>query len=213
MDRFTDWKQYVKSETDKAKDDGRLEKTFDPENPVPAIDQERFSIRRKTLQQKLSESKFSPAGAKGKTSGASIKEEEAGTQSGSSHGSPLSSPFVSVHDVWKAAERTTKTRKTAQKDDSGVQRKKLPGIERVERPKNIAKGTRKTKQSQSREEILERLVNPTITLEEAAKIMGVCKATVRRYTAKGILPHYRTPGNQRRFKLNDIIEFMEQQRR
>ena len=53
----------------------------------------------------------------------------------------------------------------------------------------------------------------TAELHEAAKIMGVCKATVRRYTAKGVLPHYRTPGNQRRFKLNDIIAFIENQRK
>lgn len=210
---MTDWKQYVQSETDKAKKDGRLEKEFDPQNPVPAIDRERFSIRRKKQEEQETDGQSGAAGAKNRAGGASRPAGDTGAQQGSSQGSPLSSPFVSVHDVWKAAERTTKSRKTAQKDDTGVQKQKLPGIERVQRPKNTSGGTRKTKQSQSREEILERLVNPTITLEEAAKIMGVCKATVRRYTARGILPHYRTPGNQRRFKLNDIIEFMEEQRR
>jgi excisionase family DNA binding protein len=93
---------------------------------------------------------------------------------------------------------------------------RLPGIERVaglEKPGAAVSSAKGRNHEQSREEIIERLVNPTITLEEAAKIMGVCKATVRRYTVKGILPHYRTAGNQRRFKLNDIINFLENQRK
>lgn len=69
------------------------------------------------------------------------------------------------------------------------------------------------KREETREEVLERLVNPTLSLDEVAKIVGVCKATIRRYTAKGVLPHYRTPGNQRRFKLNDVLQFLEEQRR
>ncbi|MBC7286841.1 MAG: helix-turn-helix domain-containing protein, partial [Armatimonadetes bacterium] len=37
----------------------------------------------------------------------------------------------------------------------------------------------------------------------------VCPTTVLRYTNRGILKCFRTPGNQRRFKLSDILEFME----
>ncbi len=95
-----------------------------------------------------------------------------------------------------------------------VQQKRLPGIEKVTRVEDVEAAKRQRQAAaKTREEILERLVNPTLSLEEAAKVMGVCKATVRRYTAKGILPHYRTPGNQRRFKLNDILNFLESQRK
>jgi len=37
----------------------------------------------------------------------------------------------------------------------------------------------------------------------------VCPTTVRRYTNRGVLKHYRTPGNQRRFKLSEVLVFME----
>lgn len=132
--------------------------------------------------------------------------------------SPLPAPFVSVHDVWKAAEKTTRGKGAAKRRDDKlgsprIQQTRLPGIDFVPPTQTPTIGTPKKISAQSREEILERLVNPTVSLEEAAKIMGVCKATIRRYTAKGLLPHYRTPGNQRRFKLNEIIQFLENQRR
>ncbi|MGQ9523842.1 MAG: helix-turn-helix domain-containing protein [Armatimonadota bacterium] len=62
---------------------------------------------------------------------------------------------------------------------------------------------------ESREELIRRLLDPELSLEEAARLLGVCPTTVRRYTNKGYLPHYRTAGNQRRFRLSDILEFME----
>jgi len=62
---------------------------------------------------------------------------------------------------------------------------------------------------ESREELIRRLLDPELSLEEAARVLGVCPTTVRRYTNKGYLPHYRTAGNQRRFRLSDILEFME----
>lgn len=62
---------------------------------------------------------------------------------------------------------------------------------------------------ESREELIRRLLDPELSLEEAARVLGVCPTTVRRYTNKGHLPHYRTAGNQRRFRLSDILEFME----
>lgn len=61
---------------------------------------------------------------------------------------------------------------------------------------------------ESREELLQRLLDPLISLEEAARIMNVCPTTVRRYTNRGILKHYRTAGNQRRFRLSDVLTFM-----
>jgi excisionase family DNA binding protein len=66
---------------------------------------------------------------------------------------------------------------------------------------------------ESREELLERLLDPELTLTETAKILEVCPATVRRYADKGALPHHRTPGNQRRFKLRDVLGFLERKDR
>ena len=51
--------------------------------------------------------------------------------------------------------------------------------------------------------------NPTLSLEQTAVILGVCPTTVRRYTNKGLLRHFRTKGNQRRFRLSDLVEFMD----
>lgn len=62
---------------------------------------------------------------------------------------------------------------------------------------------------ESRQELIERLLNPSLTLEDTARLLGVCPTTVRRYTERGLLNHYRTPGNQRRFRLSDVIAFLE----
>ena len=64
---------------------------------------------------------------------------------------------------------------------------------------------------ETRKTLIERLLNPTLTLEETARVLGVCPATVRRYTNRGILPHFRTIGQQRRFRLSDVLAFLEQQ--
>ena len=62
---------------------------------------------------------------------------------------------------------------------------------------------------ESREELIRRLLDPPLTLEETARLLGVCPTTVRRYTNRGLLRHERTPGNQRRFRLSAILEFLE----
>lgn len=64
---------------------------------------------------------------------------------------------------------------------------------------------------ETREMLVRRLLDPTLTLEETAVLLGVCPTTVRRYTNRGVLACYRTPGNQRRFHLTDILDFMERQ--
>lgn len=61
----------------------------------------------------------------------------------------------------------------------------------------------------SREELVQRLVDPTLTLEETALLLGVCPTTVRRYTNRGHLKHFRTRGNQRRFRFSDVLEFLD----
>jgi len=63
---------------------------------------------------------------------------------------------------------------------------------------------------ESREELIARLTDPVLTLEEVARLLGVCPATVRRYTDRGWLKHFRTEGNQRRFRLSDIVAFLEE---
>lgn len=62
---------------------------------------------------------------------------------------------------------------------------------------------------ESRASLIEQLLDPSVTLEDAARILNVCPTTVRRYTNRGVLTHYRTAGNQRRFKLSDVLAFME----
>lgn len=64
---------------------------------------------------------------------------------------------------------------------------------------------------ESREELIARLTDPVLTLEETARLLGVCPATVRRYTDRGWLRCFRTEGNQRRFRLSDIVAFLEEQ--
>lgn len=64
---------------------------------------------------------------------------------------------------------------------------------------------------ESREELIARLTDPVLTLEEVARLLGVCPATVRRYTDRGWLQHFRTEGNQRRFRLSDVVAFLEEQ--
>ncbi len=64
---------------------------------------------------------------------------------------------------------------------------------------------------ESREELIARLTDPVLTLEEVARLLGVCPATIRRYTDRGWLRHFRTEGNQRRFRLSDVVAFLEEQ--
>jgi excisionase family DNA binding protein len=62
---------------------------------------------------------------------------------------------------------------------------------------------------ETRQELIKRLLDPELTLEETSRLLGVCPATVRRYTNRGWLSHHRTTGGQRRFRLSDIVRFVE----
>ena len=66
---------------------------------------------------------------------------------------------------------------------------------------------------ETREELVRRLLDPTLTLAEVAVLLDVCTTTVRRYTDRGVLRCFRTPGNQRRFHLSDVLDLMERQAR
>lgn len=61
---------------------------------------------------------------------------------------------------------------------------------------------------ESREDLIRRLLDPELTLEETSRLLGVCPATVRRYTNRGWLIHHRTKGGQRRFRLSGVVKFV-----
>ena len=63
---------------------------------------------------------------------------------------------------------------------------------------------------ESREQLLERLRNPELSLHEASILLRVSRATVRRYADANRLACKRTPGGQRRFYLRDIENFYRQ---
>jgi len=98
-------------------------------------------------------------------------------------------------------------RATVRKRDKEAQAVDITGAE-----KEVAQNSYKPFK-ETREQLLERLLDPVLTLEEAARILNVCPTTVRRYTNRNLLRHYRTAGNQRRFKLSDVLEFLEKQGR
>lgn len=77
------------------------------------------------------------------------------------------------------------------------------------RSRDVAQNSYKAPFQETREELVQRLLDPELTLEETARLLDVCPTTVRRYTNKGLLRCFRTPGNQRRFRLSDVFEFME----
>lgn len=77
------------------------------------------------------------------------------------------------------------------------------------RSHDVAQNSYKAPFRETREELVQRLLDPPLTLEETARLLGVCPTTIRRYTNKGMLRHFRTSGNQRRFRLSDVLEFLE----
>jgi len=66
--------------------------------------------------------------------------------------------------------------------------------------------------TESREEIIRRVLDPELTLHETSAFLNLSKATVRRYTDQGRLHCTRTAGGQRRFRLFEVLAFLEQRR-
>ncbi len=64
----------------------------------------------------------------------------------------------------------------------------------------------------NRRQVLHRLLDPEVTLHEAALLLSVSKSTLRRYTDSGRLPSFRSPGGQRRFHLSELLAFVEETR-
>jgi excisionase family DNA binding protein len=98
-------------------------------------------------------------------------------------------------------------------EEAALMRERLPQhIDMLLRiPTNeVAQNSYKSPFRESREELVRRLLDPQLTLEEAARVLGVCPTTVRRYTNRGMLHCHRTPGNQRRFRMSDVLQFLEQ---
>lgn len=88
----------------------------------------------------------------------------------------------------------------------------------------VAQNSYKRPFAEQRRDLIERILDPILSLEETARLLNVCPTTVRRYTNKGILTCYRkevehtsdaTGGKketrQRRFRLSDILAFLEAQ--
>ncbi len=63
---------------------------------------------------------------------------------------------------------------------------------------------------ETRADLIQRLLDPELTLEETSRLLGVCPATVRRYTNRGWMKHHRTKGGQRRFRLSGVVKFVEE---
>lgn len=74
----------------------------------------------------------------------------------------------------------------------------------------IAQNSYKSKFAESRDDLIRRLLDPQLSLEETARVLNVCPTTVRRYTNRGLLKQERTPGNHRRFRLSDVLTFLEE---
>ena len=95
-----------------------------------------------------------------------------------------------------------------------ARQKQLPmelGEVAEEKDTEDASGSRSA--TETRQELVQRLLDPTLTLREAALLLDVCPTTVRRYTNRGLLKCFRTPGNQRRFNLSSVLEFLERRER
>lgn len=63
---------------------------------------------------------------------------------------------------------------------------------------------------ETRHDLIKRLLDPELSLEETSRLLGVCPATVRRYTNRHWLDHHRTVGGQRRFRLSAIVKFVNE---
>ena len=63
---------------------------------------------------------------------------------------------------------------------------------------------------ETRSELMRRLLDPQLTLEEVSRMLGVCPATIRRYTNRGWLDCHRTKGGQRRFRLSAVAKHVQE---
>ena len=141
--------------------------------------------------------------------------QPAGSASTSSEPAPLQEPPSDGPRLRKRAGRTKRDPEAIVPPEADEVWAKLPRYLRYLAEWTDDRVTRKyypvRGRDESREELIARLTDPVLTLEETARLLGVCPATVRRYTDRGWLRCFRTEGNQRRFKLSDIVAFLEEQ--
>ena len=117
-----------------------------------------------------------------------------------------------------SAPRPRRAKKTTAKDEPAID----PELQSIWQalPKNVeflcsfyddsvTKNYYRGEFKESRQDLIRRLLDPELSLEETSRLLGVCPATVRRYTNRGWLAHHRTTGGQRRFRLSDIVKFVD----
>ncbi|MCS6777872.1 MAG: helix-turn-helix domain-containing protein [Chloroherpetonaceae bacterium] len=118
-------------------------------------------------------------------------------------------PGVSLEELWARVPRHIQT---------------LLAMETPGAPE-IAQNSYKRPFAEQRRELIERLLDPILTLEQVARLLNVCPATVRRYTNQGLLNCFRKEPEcttevksrptretrQRRFRLSDVVAFLETQ--
>lgn len=61
----------------------------------------------------------------------------------------------------------------------------------------------------TRDQTIIKILDNEISLDEAAQLLDVCDATVRRMTKAGTLLHRRTVGKHRRFRVSDVMRVFE----
>lgn len=59
--------------------------------------------------------------------------------------------------------------------------------------------------SADREELIARLQDPILTIDEAALLLNTDQKTIRRYSNSGALEHVKAYGGQRKYRLSQLI--------
>ncbi len=121
-----------------------------------------------------------------------------------SGGTPSAGPAAAVQERTDPGARAAALRRRI---DAVVEQNALPM--ELGSPERRRGGRRPI--TATREEIIRRLLDPELTLHEAAAVLNLSKATVRRYTDQGKLACLRTQGGQRRFRLSALLAFLETQ--
>lgn len=155
----------------------------------------------------------SPAAAGSESDGAAIRRRKRAPQARNVQPETVPSVLSSA-DLWAKVPRHVQT---------------LLALERREEEREVAQSSYKRPFQEKRAELIARILDPVLSLEDTARLLNVCPTTVRRYTNKGILTHYRKEPDQRngaerpaggaseretrqrRFRLSDILAFLETQ--
>jgi len=134
----------------------------------------------------------------------SVSRNTAATPAQAPHVPPLTNGIAPLRTAALPPVRARRPRKAAQPIE--LQQPLLLDLG----PRRAARRAGRPPLTETREEIIRRLLDPELTLHEAAAVLSLSKATLRRYTDQGKLPCRRTAGGQRRFRLSDILALLEQ---